>query len=1152
MTEPQKMDLGETGRLQAKAADPQASVWVSANAGSGKTHVLINRVIRLLLSGTPPERILCLTFTKAAAAEMAGRLYTRLGEWAVMDEAPLIEKLQELEGTVPDAATLLKARLLFARAIETPGGLKIQTIHAFCERLLGRFPLEAGISPHFDILDERTAAEFMAEARDDILTEVGLEEAGGEPGALAEAFETVSSQVGEYGFDGLFGEIVQKRATMREIIRQHNGVDPVVKKLRKRAGLGPGETEQSLIEVMGTPDPEWLADFQAALPHLRAGNRTDIKTADVLDAFFRSKDRNAFLDGYLSVFIKQDGDPRQAARGIVTKKVYDDHPHILSLLEQEQERVLALEQKCRAARVIALTRALFILADALLERFEQLKKQHAQLDYEDLILKSRELLQRGDAAAWVLYKLDGGLDHILVDEAQDTSPHQWEVIEALADEFLAGEGAREIERTIFAVGDEKQSIFSFQGADPARFAQMRNYFATRVEDAGKKWSPVDLLLSFRSTPQILSAVDKVFASPEASDGLNAEGEAPTHFALRDLDAGLVEIWPTCVPEELEDAQPWDAPLDYPSAVSPEAQLAGKIAANIEHWLATGEELKGKGRPIRAGDILILVRRRNLFVEEMIRALKQRGVPVAGTDRMVLTDQIAVMDLMALGAFSLLPEDDLTLATVLKSPLVGLNEEQLFTLARNRKASLWAELCSRTDEQRAFSAAQKFLSSVLSRADRLRPYEFFAEILVRDGGRKKLRARLGADVDDPVDEFLSLTLSYEKAHTPSLQGFLHWVDAGEAQVKREMAEGRDEVRVMTVHGSKGLEAEIVFLPDTCSVPGGQHDPRLFEVQEPGGSLILFPGRKANDDAIVATAREQLRASAMKEYRRLLYVAMTRAKDRLYIAGYESSRKPSPDCWYQMIERALLSGAVESKGLDGETVWRIEGDQRRKPETEKPKPSPVELTDLPEWAVRQPAPEPTPPRPLAPSRLVEESDEPTIVSPLQQGGVDRFKRGRLIHRLLQSLPDIDAGDRRHAANRFLQNPGLQLTDAAQSEIADAVLGVLEEPAFSPLFGLTSRAEISLVGEIDCKGEQVFLSGQIDRLCVGEHEVWVVDYKTNRPPPKEPDQVSPAYVAQMAGYMKLLCGLYPEKTIRAALLWTDGPRLMEIPAEMLENAL
>ena len=1144
--------LDETGRRQAAAADPDASVWVSANAGSGKTHVLINRVIRLMLAGTPPERILCLTFTKAAAAEMSGRLYARLGEWTVMDEGELAEKLTEMEGRAPDAATLLNARLLFARAIETPGGLKIQTIHAFCERLLGRFPLEAGVSPHFDILDERTAAELMADARDDLLGEIGeLEQAGTGDGLVA-AFETVSAEVGEYGFDDLFREIVGKRAALTELIRGAGGPDYLAARVRDRLGVAPDESEEGLVTAACAPGAVPEADLKAAVALLQAGNKTDIKTADGIAAFLAAKDRTQSLDAYTSVYLTQKGDPRKLAPGVVTKKVHEAHPHVLDLFAAEQERIVALQARRRAVHVADATAALFVVADALLEKFERAKQRQAALDYEDLILKSRDLLRRSNAAAWVLYKLDGGLDHILVDEAQDTSPHQWEVIQALAEEFLSGAGARELTRTVFAVGDEKQSIFSFQGADPARFAEMRDYFAERTQAAGKGWNAVELLLSFRSTPEVLQAVDTVFTADGAAQGLNAEGEPPTHFPWRGLDAGLVEIWPTCVPEEAEDGQPWDAPLDYPSEVSPPAQLAAKIAGTIGTWLETGEELAGKGRAIRAGDILILVRRRNRFVEEMIRALKQRGVPVAGTDRMVLTEQIAVMDLMAAGAFALLPEDDLTLATVLKSPLVGLSEEELFDLAHARGGTLWAALGEKAEGNARYADAHGLLSRVLSRADLLRPYEFFAELLVRDGGRRNLKARLGADVDDPVDEFLARALAYERLHTPSLQGFLHWIEAGEAEVKREMAEGRDEVRVMTVHGSKGLEAEVVFLPDTCSVPGGQHDPKLLSDGRGDDALLLFPGRVANDDPVASSARDALRAEAMNEYRRLLYVAMTRAKDRLYIAGYEGARAPGEECWYRMIERALVPIAEEIEGPDGETVWRIEGEQKRRHEPQAVEEQAPEPASLPDWASTPPPPEPTPPRPLAPSRLVEDVDEPPVMSPLLENGRERFQRGRLIHRLLQTLPDLDEGKRAGAAKNFLAQPGWDLNAAAQAEIEEAALSVLAEPEFAPLFGPGSRAEVPLVGSIERGGEKVFLSGQIDRLLVTAGSVLIVDFKTNRPPPVRLEDVSGAYIAQLAGYRALLASLYPDRPIRAALLWTDGPRLMEIPAEMLEKAL
>lgn len=1139
-------DLTETTKRQALAADPEASAWVSANAGSGKTHVLINRVMRLLLSGTPPERILCLTFTKAAAAEMSGRLYKKLGEWALLGEDALRKAIEDLEGAPPDAARVLAARLLFARAIETPGGLKIQTIHAFCERLLGRFPLEAQVPPHFEIMDERTVADLMAEAQADVLTVIG----GGEaPADLTRAFEIVSGQVGEYGFDDLFREMVGARARLAEWIERSGGAVAAGRSVFERLGIDPSLTEDGVIDeaLKAIPRPE----ITEAIPHLQAGKPTDVKTGEGLASTLTSRAADEAYGFYRDVFFTKSGDPKKFPRSIVTKGVYETYPPLLDLLEREQERMIDVDRQLRSVRVATSTAALLVLAEALLAAFAQLKRQHGYLDYDDLILRSRDLLQRGSAAAWVLYKLDGGLDHILVDEAQDTSPHQWEVVQALADEFLSGEGAREMTRTIFAVGDEKQSIFSFQGADPARFAEMRTYFGSRVQEAGKSWHPVDLLMSFRSTPDVLNAVDRVFDMDGAARGLNADHEPPTHFAMRDLDAGRVEIWPLMEPEEAEEDRPWDAPLDYPSAGSPSSRLAHKIAGQVAEWLATHEELAGCGRPIRPGDILILVRRRNEFVDEVIRALKARDVPVAGTDRMVLTEQIAVMDLIAAGAFALMPEDDLTLATVLKSPLVGVSEEALFDLAYHRTGSLWQALGSRAGEP-AFAGAYGLLMRLLARVDRVRPYELFADLLVREGGRKRLRARLGPDVDDPVDEFLNLALNFEQTHAPSMQGFLHWIEAGEAQVKREMGEGRDEVRVMTVHGSKGLEAEIVFMPDTCGVPGGQHDPRLIPDGRGDDATLLFPGRVANDDPVSAAARAARREEAMNEYRRLLYVAMTRAKDRLYVGGYIGERAAAEGCWYNMIAESLIPHAQELTDPDGKIFWRIEGEQKQIVAAEKEPVSEGELAPLPDWAHRPPPPEPTPPRPMVPSHLVEDGEEPAAASPLRRGEADPYKRGRLIHLLLQSLPDVAPAHRREQARRFLSEPGHALAETAQQDIADAALSVLEDETFAALFGPGSRAEVPLVGRVQKDGREIFLSGQIDRLVVTEAEVLVVDFKTNRPPPVTLEAVSDSYLAQLAGYRTLLQSIYPEKAIRTGLLWTDGPRLMEIPAEMLDKSI
>ncbi len=1127
---------------QLRASNPEASVWVSANAGSGKTHALTTRVARLLLADTEPGRILCLTFTKAAAAEMSSRLYRRLGDWAVMDDDGLAHEIAAIEGSMPSRAKLALARELFARAIETPGGLKIQTIHAFCERLLGRFPLEAGVPPNFDILDERGTADLLTEVRDGV-----LRRAGAAPETmLGRALALVVGRVDELAFGRLLSEIAGERRTFEKLVAHFGGIEGAVAGVRDTLGVGRDETSEGVRREMATLPEE---EMRAAAATLARGTKTDVERAaalaDILADPAAWPDR---LDKYKPVFLTEKDEPRKS---LITKKLGAENPSVEAVLRREQERLLGLLNRQRAAGVAEATEAVFHLADAILADFERTKRSRALLDYDDLISQTRRLLHESDMAPWVLFKLDGGIDHILVDEAQDTSPEQWDVIAALTEEFLSGLGARERRRTIFAVGDEKQSIFSFQGADPARFEEMHRHFEKRVKAAELAWSPVRLVRSFRSVPEVLAAVDKVFAHEATRAGLTASGEIDLHIAHRDLDAGLVEIWDLEVPDDTDEKSAWDAPLDYMTETAPAAKLARRIATTIRGWLDSGEMLLAKGRPIGAGDILILVRRRNAFVSEMVRHLKELGVPVAGADRMVLTEQIAVMDLMATGAFVLMPEDDLTLATVLKSPLVGLSEDDLFALARGREGSLWRSLSAHEGEASRLGAAHAWLAALLARADYERPYEFFAHFLAGEGGRRKLLARLGADAGDPIDEFLALALEFERVHAPSLQGFLHWVERGAAEIKRDMEQGRDEVRVMTVHGAKGLEAEIVFMPDTCATPGGRHDPALLALPtEP--KLLLWPPRRKEEDAVSALAREAHRRGQTDEYRRLLYVAMTRARDRLYICGYRGQKAPAADCWYNLVANALVPEAKEIALADGGTIWRIEGAQRRAPAPVPPEAERVSR-DLPSWTRAAAPAEPTPSRPLAPSRLPPENvPEPPALSPLAGDATARFRRGRLIHRLLQTLPDLDEAAREDAARRFLASPAHALDAAAQGEIAGAVFAVLREPAFAEIFAPGARAEAAIVGRIDFAGRPTLVSGQIDRLCVTQSDVLVVDYKTNRPAPARVEEVSPAYLAQMAAYRAVLGGIYPGRAIRCALLWTDGPRLMELPAALLDRAL
>ena len=1163
-------------RSQADAADPAVSAWVSANAGTGKTHVLTTRVLRLMLAGTGPDRILALTYTKAAAAEMSRRVFSMLAEWTTIADAELTTKLTELTGAVPDAAIRQRARTLFAAAIETPGGLKVQTIHSFCERLLQRFPLEAGVSPNFTILDEQGTAALRREAIDDMLRDAVREPKSD----LGRALVAAVAYAADDGFDAVLADALSKRDWVEAMVRLEyerlSGLAAARRFYRELAGVRATGDAGSITAEMAA----LLADAQMAraIEVLAAGKKTDLGLAASLDLARRAATVAERAEHLRDAFMTQAGAPR--ADTFMTKAIKDAEPGLFSTLAAARDRFARLDEEHAALTLCDATHALLTLADAVLGRYVMLKSRRAALDFDDLIRHVSNLLSRiGDegrasAAEWVLFKLDGGLDHILVDEAQDTSPAQWAVIRALADEFFAGSGAREEPRTLFAVGDEKQSIYGFQGAEPRRFALMGEQFAGRVRATGQSFRRVSMTLSYRTVAPVLEAVDRVFEPPEFAATLTAAGEPVRHLANRRGHAGLVELWDTEQAVEVPAQSPW-SPYGEQTADDPVQRLAARIADTIQRWLATGERLAASDRPVRAGDILVLVRRRRPFAPAMVAALKTRGIAVAGADRLRLTEQIAVRDLIALGDFLVLPEDDLSLATVLKSPLFDFDDDDLMRLAPRRKGLLWTALLAAAETDARDAAAAATLKRWRGQARYMPPFEFFAGLLDEAGGRhrRRLLERLGAEAADPLDEFLARALDYDEQHPPSLQGFLGWLGASTHEIKRDMEQGRDEVRVMTVHGAKGLEAPIVFLPDTCSVRSGGMPGGLIKADAGGhleglDAVYFWPVKGSGRTSVITAAKTAAADAESAERNRLLYVAMTRARDRLYVTGYEGKNARKPACWYDMI-RSALGPQLTEIATDGGKVWRLERAQVGELEP-PPRASPGEasLTPLPPWARTRPAREVRLAVPLAPSRMAPlDTDatgepvgaprgslaEPAPTPPGAMADQYRFLRGTLTHALLEHLPELPQSSWREAALNFVAARGQGLAKAQCDGIVREVLAVLADPAFAPLFGPGSQAEVPIVAEIPRpggRGPALRLTGQIDRIAVVGSDVFVIDYKTNRPPPLRPDAVADAYLYQLAAYRLALAPIYPGKTVRAAILWTDGPRIMAIPDELLDR--
>ncbi len=1154
---------------QAEASNPAVSAFVSANAGTGKTKLLIDRLLRLMLprevdtpggpavqAGADPSRIQCLTFTKAAAAEMSIRLQKRLGEWVTIDDDALDRKLAEL--SVPRTAlTRAAARSLFARVLDLPGGMRIGTIHAFCQSLLRRFPLEAGLSPHFRVVEDADARASLEEAREAMLQSP-------DPAAL----DTLAGLVSASGFGGLVSSLQGQRDRLEKAL----ALPPpaLLAALRRTVGVTQTDDAAILAEAAGAD----LSPVADALWVARAEGSPGVqdKAARMLGWLSLPEELRAeHWEEWLAELLTA-GRPR-GPTVFANKKLSTAKPWVLDACLAEAERVAAVQDARRALRLAEATAALLALAGPVLRDYAGRKATRAKLDYDDLIGRTSSLLMN-PGAAWVLYKLDGGLDHLLLDEVQDTSPAQWRIAGSLTTDFFAGEGtdrdaprhlhadsaavpeAGPAARTVFAVGDSKQSIYSFQGADPEQFDHWRGLFRDRVRAGAREWRDTTLDVSFRSTVPVLALVDAVFADTATTPGVTSTREQP-HVAHRLGEAGRVELWPLAPVPEDAVAEPWPAPSRNSGLVSAPQLLANELAAWIAREIATAR-LESKGRRLGAGDVLVLVRRRNDFARALVRALKTRGVAVAGLDRLVLTDQPAVQDLMALGDALLLPEDDLTLACVLTSPLGGLSDDSLMRLASERRGSLWRALRERAGEQDDWAAAWAFLSTLAARADFAGPHALLAEALGPLGGRARLFARLGPEAAEPVDELLGAALAYGRAQPPSLQGFLHWLRQSGAEVKRQAEEAGDAVRIMTVHGAKGLQAPLVILPDTTSMP--PDDGALAWTHDPveGIFLPLWAPRREFGCTALQKVRDDGAAARTAEYNRLLYVALTRAEDRLVVCGWQGRRDVDAACWYRLVERGMQSlhaatmpfGAWGGESLVQDSPQRAAVPAPRGAEAANSVPPPAWLGSAPDWRPHDPPAEPSLPRPLAPSRPegVAFGPVPRAASPLREAspGGDRFRRGTLMHTLLQHLPSLPPDAREAAALRHVSGAAQDLSPAEAATLVREALAVLGTPALAALFGPGSVAEQPLTGLVG----SLVVTGRIDRMLVRDSEILVADFKTGHDAPPDVADTPVPYLRQMAAYRAMLRLIWDARPVVCALVWTRGPTVAVLPDWLLDR--
>ena len=1128
--------LPELQGAQAQAADPAVHAALSASAGTGKTQVLTARVLLLLLQGAPPESILCLTFTKAAAAEMANRIGARLAAWVRLPDKTLRKDLFALRAPT-DPQTLQRARQSFAKVLDCPGGLKIQTIHSFAQGLLAAFPAEAGIVPGFKPIEGRAEQELVRRTLADVMASA---ESGGDESLIRDV-RCLSRRLGEVGAVEYLQACARKPDAMKAL-GPREGIEAQIRRLMDL----PDESVESYI-AHHCGDAGFDCDLLRAVAEANRkwGAQTGLGHADTIDKWLALTpiERAAALTDLRKVVLTEKGTLKVSAGQSKAEPHYESHAGRLANMIGD---LLRIQNGARLASDIA---AGLRAGQAFALAYAQAKRAAGVADFNDLIEWTRQLLASPGMGDWVRYKLDRQVDHVLVDEAQDTNAAQWEIIEQLVEEFFSGSSESEQRtRTLFMVGDFKQAIYGFQGTDPERFREAREMFRRRAEAlstgedlfsyqrSAQEFRDLSIAASFRSAQPVLDVVDAVIATagPQA---LALREAPPPHHAYHQDRLGSVELWESFAvepsPDESDEGEErWVALRDR--------QYADVLAERIRLLVDEAPVLASTRRPLTPGDILVLVRSRGELASLIVARLFSAGVPVAGVDRLHLHEPLAVQDLLAAVKFVLQPNDDLSLACLLVSPLIGWDQEQLRTLAYGRKGSLWRALRQRASE---FAEAHEALSELLRIADFTTPSRFFETILSGSiQGRRRLYSRLGMAARDAIDELMNSALEFERQETASLERFLAWFSHGTVDVQRDPGQPANEVRVMTVHGAKGLEAPVVVLADATGDPARLGRMPLtvdIEIEGAGYAPLLRPKKEERcppfDEIISAEGQRDL-----EEHMRLLYVALTRAADRLIVSGVMPKAKkdgldPRPlNSWHVIVERAMTPIAVPG---EGHVALRLgsDGSVRSKRGSEK-----IELPPLaiPAWATSPAPPEARPPKPLAPSAIATDDESAPPPSPAMRAAA---LRGTWIHQLLERLPALEAGARPKAAERWLERSAGVADAEIRTEIVSQVCGILSDPRFASLFGPGSLGEAPLAATLP---DGRVIAGTVDRLLVQADRVSVIDFKTGRVPATDAD-IPNGHRAQMAAYAEALQVIFPGRRVSASLLYTTGPKLIELMA-------
>jgi len=1040
--------------LQQEASDPDYSVWVSASAGTGKTKILTDRVLKLLIKGAEFKKILCLTYTNAAASEMQSRINYKLAKWAETPRDDLKKELELMFGNVPNAQEIEYAKSLYLKLLNSQDKINIHTIHSFCKQILKRFPFEANLNPGFQILDDIKSREILRKIRTEIYIDSEYDD-------ITNFF---LMNFHEMTINEILDEIIQHKLKFKKLFIKNSLNSSLIEDFVLKQNL------QNPAELIAKSKE--LQNHQEILEKINSN--------------------------ILSFFLTKEGKKKQR---LLSKKLALDNPSLLPELEYLQNQVFLFDQLNKFEKMISYSGLLVKLSQIFIKKYEKHKNTNSLLDYDDLIYFTKILLKNSDSRAWVLYKLDGGIDHLLVDEAQDTNIEQWEIIEAIIEEFYSGEAASNKNRTIFVVGDEKQSIFSFQGANLYYFNLFNNNIRSKLRDANKDFKIVNLEWSYRSTEEILDVVYNVFEKIKISAPELFISANPKILSSRNTHKGIVELWPLikgCNEPELF----WNIPTNN-NLVSTEEQLAIKIASFIKNYIGKKIILQSTGKKATEGDFMILVRKRDKFTLEIINQLKTHSLNVAGIDRMILSDNLSIMDLIATAKFVLSPEDDLNLATLLKSPIIGLNEGELYSIALSRgKNSIWKLICNSYEENRSYDHTHDILTRLMQLYKVTNVEEFFSRVIDCLGLREILIEFNGFDSNDAINEFLYLVSSYSNMIDSSLQNFIYWFENNEIEIKRDV-ESSNRIRVMTVHGSKGLQAPVVILCDTTSIPVNKD--RFIWTKD---GDILSSMKSTINPKFFNDLKEKESISDMQEYLRLLYVAMTRAEDHLVICGYSNKNNLPENCWYNFVSNVIGDNYTNTfyDKMENPIDYDINFDKKKT------------------WH---------PDKNIILKILGNISKTTNAVSPLIERPI-HLEYGLIFHKILE-----DAMKSENIYNLKTHPLIDTLPVKLQNKLHRNIDNLLQNEEFLDLISREIKTELNL-GIDQISGIKI---GRIDLLAINDEEIVVIDYKSDTNPAISKELIPVNYIDQLNFYNHMIEKLYPTKRIICKILWLETGDFMNI---------